>query len=465
MAQQVRQTLSAHQQLTLTPSLRLSLEVLRMASLDLQLFTTQKIEENPLLELSDPLSESPDPQLSEQVNSEAAADSGWDEGFDELWKEANGPDPSEENRPGPLERSSRIPSLQEHLFFQLCTLTEDVQILGLAQVLTEWLDEDGYLRTPTEELAQALSEEPDRIERAVRLLHRLDPPGVGARNLQESLLIQLDRRNLQESLAARIVRDHFEWLARKRWKNLSARLRVPAAQIQEAALFIGRLEPKPARNFFKEIASPLIPDLIIKQTSSGFEVELNDENLPRFRISRSYQALIRNPNTPTEAQHFIREKTRQGQWLINAIAQRNQTILAIGRQIVQLEKEYLEGGIRFLRPLTQEGVARRIGCHSSTVSRAVSGKSIQTPFGVIPLEGFFGGGIPHPEENNRCFSPKTIQAELAQLIANEDRAKPLSDEKLANRLHEQGYPVARRTVAKYRNTLNIPPAHLRHEAA
>lgn len=436
-----------------------------MAWGELCLFAQRQLEENPLLELSDGEAEEDDATPGESLCAGEGQASNGEDGFDDPWHPANGanhhPDPDEEPF-SPLDRSARTPTLREHLFLQLCSMGEDKETLGVAQALTEWLDADGYLRSPQEELAQALQVEPDLITRGIQLLHRLDPPGIGAKNLQECLLIQLARRELAESLAARIVKDHFDLLARRRLSTLSTRLKVSLPQIQEASRIIGGLEPKPARNFATEVATPLHPDLIVKQTPTGFEVDLNDEGLPCFRLSRTYQNLLRCPTTPREAKQFIREKTRQGRWLMRAIQQRNQTLLAIAREVVREEQPYLEGGVQFLKPLTQEEIARRLGCHASTVSRAIAGKSMQTPFGVTPLETFFGGGICHPQDASRRLCPQAIQAELAQIIAGENQAQPMSDQALAELLTRRGYPVARRTVAKYRTQLKIPPAYLRH---
>ena len=451
------------QHLTLTPSLRLALEVLRMPLMELRAYLHQQLEENPLLEETSEPSESSEPGAESPQTEEST--NGCEEEFVELWRQSEGilSQDKDEEEPPWHGAGGRIGSLYDHLIHQLRSVKSETPIQQAAEALLDWLESDGYLKTPLEEIARALGLEPAQMEQALALIQQCDPPGIGARSLPECLLLQLAHRKKTETLAFQIVRDHFPLLLKRRFNELASSTHVSLSEVEEAARAIAQLDPRPARNFSAGVAPPLVPDFIIRYSKNGSsEVELNDDDLPQLGLSSFYLGLLRNPSTDPEGKAFIREKMRQGIWLRKAIDQRNTTLLAIARCLVQLEKEYFSNGVHHLKPLTQEQVAHMIGCHPSTVSRAVSGKSIQTPYGVLPLEAFFGGGIAHPTEEGKRLSSQTIQAEIQTLISSEDPAQPLSDHALTQHLVTRGLPVARRTVAKYRTQLNILPARFRH---
>jgi len=298
------------------------------------------------------------------------------------------------------------------------------------------------------------------------VLHRLDPPGVGARSLSECLLIQLAHRNQSASLAARIIRDHFEVFTKRRLNELVGKLHASPAEVRAACETIARLDPKPARNFSADPALPLIPDLIVRKLEGNegdYEVELNDEALPRVTLNRRYRNLLRDPSAPADAKQFLRERLRQALWFLKALEQRNARLLSIGQRLVELERDYLEHGIMHLKALTQDEVAKVVGCHPSTISRGIAHKTIQTPYGIVPLEQFFGGGLADGPSPSSRISAHAVHAELQQILASEDPAHPLSDEILGETLRGRGYPLARRTVTKYREQLQILPAHLRRQ--
>ncbi|MBI3323726.1 MAG: RNA polymerase factor sigma-54 [Candidatus Omnitrophica bacterium] len=445
-------------QLTLTPSLRLSLEVLQMPLMHLQNYLSLQMEENPILEAT----ESTRIDGEAVLLKDATVSRDIDESFNELWRQSDGfhlPDPHEE--PYQPEAPARALSLLEHLAIQLGCAIGDGPQRQLAESLSGYLDDDGYLRTPLEEIAHAQEVSLQDVEAALQLLHRLDPPGVGARSLQECLLIQLEHQAEANSLAATIVQDHFELLAKRRIRQLAAKLHVSLQEAERAFAIITRLEPKPARNFSKEATAYHTPDLIMRELDGQYHVELNDEGLPRLSLSSRYRSLLRDGATSLEAKQFIRQKIRHAVWLLKAVNRRQETLLSIGRCLLALERDYFARGIVGLKALTHEEVAKLIGCHPSTISRATAGKTIQTPYGILQLEAFFGGGIANPNDEHAHLSPRTIQAEIKNLIASEDPLKPLSDQALAEQLKAQGYPLARRTVAKYRTSMKLLPAHLR----
>jgi len=427
---------------SLAPFVRFALEILQMPLAQLQRCVVEQVEENPLLELAD---RSLPPTKSTSVPV----------GDDEH---------PEEYR---ADLSSSLPhgsmSLREHLLFQLGCLPDDTPDLRTAHTLLEWLDSDGYLRTPLEDVAQAEGLTVAALEQGLAILQRLDPPGVGARSLSECLLVQLVQRNQSGGLAARIIREHFETFTKRRWNELVSRLHAAPSAVRAACEVITHLEPKPARSFSADLAPALVPDLIVRHVEGDYEIELNREELPRVTLSQRYRTLLRDPAAPADAKRFLRERLRQALWLLRAVEQRNARLLSIGRCLIELQRDYLERGLSHLKPLTQGEVAKAINCHPSTISRAVAHKTIQTPYGIVPLERFFGGGVDDGQHPSNRVSTHRIRAELKQLIASEDPTHPLSDEVLGAALRARGYPVARRTVAKYREQLSILPAHLRRQ--
>ncbi len=448
---------SVHQQLALTPALRLSLEILQMPLAELQTFLSQQLEQNPLLELQET-------QENPETASESSPSDSRDyeeEIFKDLWRQADNSSADADEEAPTHEFPARPILLHDHLLLQLRCLAANPEQLRIAEVILGWLDPDGYLREELTEIAHSVGCAATDVEEALRLIHRLDPPGVGARSLPECLLIQLVQRHEDDGLAARIVREHFDLLAARKIRTLASKLRVPLAEVQTACQLISHLNPKPARNFASESAPLQYPDLIIDQVQSEYHVELNDHALPRVGFNARYRSLLHDPSVSGDTKVFLRQKMRQAVWLFKAIHQRHDTLLAVARRLVDLEQDYLVHGIGALKPLTQEQVARLVGCHASTISRAIAGKSIQTPYGILPLEAFFGGGIKHPDQQGTRVSPRTVQAEIEHLIASENPSRPLSDQQLMAALKARGYPVARRTVAKYRTALKVLPAYLR----
>ncbi|MDP3722904.1 MAG: RNA polymerase factor sigma-54 [Candidatus Omnitrophota bacterium] len=444
---------------SLAPSLRFALEILQMPLAQLQRYVVEQVEENPLLELveasSAPAESTSAPSGNEQSEE---PDAGLPGSFHDA-SDREGVRDEELSYDGP----ARAVSLHEHLLFQLHCLPDDTPGLTPAEALIEWLDPDGYLRTPLEDIAQTEGLSVAVLKQGLAVLHRLDPPGVGARSLSECLLIQLAHRNQSASLAARIIRDHFETFTKRRLNELVGTLHASPSEVRAACEAIARLDPKPAGNFSADPALPLIPDLIVRKVGEQYEVELNEEALSRVRLNPRYRNLLRDPSAPADAKQFLRERLQQALWLLKALEQRSARLLGIGRCLVELERDYLENGVSHLRALTQDEVASAVGCHASTISRGIAHKTLQTPYGIVPLEQFFGGGIADGQHPSSRLSAHSIRAELTQLIASEDSAHPLSDQALMEDLRTRGYPVARRTVAKYREQLNILSAHLRRQ--
>ena len=320
------------------------------------------------------------------------------------------------------------------------------------------LDEHGYLEVPLEELAKAAGATLADAERVLRLIQELDPPGVGARDLRECLLIQLQVRG-KNGLALRIVQDHFELVKKRKLQAIARRCLTSVEEVQEAFREIQTLDPKPGRGFGTTSVSVLVPDAMIERVDGTYEVSLRWEEMPRLRISRYYRNLLKDPTAPDEVRQYLTEKINGALWLMKAIGSRNLTLKEIVRCIVCLEEEFLDKGPACLKPLTMEQVAQLVGRHKSTVCRAVANKYLQTPWGIVPLERFFGVGL--RQDSGTPVAEQQIKAEIRTLIEAEEPHKPLTDQELVDELKTRGVTVARRTVAKYREELKILPSHLR----
>ena len=467
MALQVKQT--THQHLLLAPNLTLALEVLRMPTMELQAFLRQRMEENPLLEMDEPEADL-DGAAEEEAEPTQTPEAAMEEDWASHWQQASSverghTEADPDALDGFLEQQPAKPqSFHESLFLQLgCQpLSPEERRLGEALVLR--LDEHGYLDGSLEPLAAELGAPLPQLEAALTLVQRLDPPGVGARDLRECLMLQLERAGAVESLAYRILRDQFTLFVQRTLSALAKATGSSLQQVEAACAELKRLNPKPGRLFSGDLPPSVIPDLVIVRRERHDDVELNDRAIPRLNVSRAYARMLKSPQTPDDAKAFLAAKFRQASWLIKAIEERNATVLAIGRCLISLQREFVLHGPKALKPLTQAQVASLIGRHASTVSRAITGKTIDTPYGVFRLEQLFPSGIPQapqPAEASPAISDATIKEEIRCLIAEEDARRPFSDEALARRLAERRIAVARRTVAKYRTTLRILPAHLR----
>ncbi len=300
----------------------------------------------------------------------------------------------------------------------------------------------------------------EEAEEMLGILQRLDPPGIAARDIQECLLIQLREQGELETLAYHLVADAFDDLKAHRWNELAKRFGVEPIDVQDAADSLARLDPKPGLKFSSGSDGYVTPDLVVEKIDDRYHVFLNDTGMPRLRLSRSYQEIARDRKKMTaENREFIASKMNSASWMIQAIEQRRQTMLKVMNFIVDRQREFFEKGIEYLKPLTLREVAEVINMHESTVSRVTNEKYVQTPRGVLPLKFFFSSAL--STASGEDASARSIRAKLEKLIAEEDTAKPLTDQQIVHLFQEQGIKIARRTVAKYRDQLGILPARMR----
>jgi RNA polymerase sigma-54 factor len=351
-------------------------------------------------------------------------------------------------------------TLQQHLQQQLDLSMVDPKVREAAQAILGNLDERGFLDLPAKDLGIRLGIKPVYLKAALRLVQTFDPAGVGAANIAESLLLQLERKGGTETIEYKVVRDHLEDLARKRHPQIAKALGTSIERITEAASRIGRLTPNPGGDFNPSGNPYIQPDVIIERDEDGsLSARLTGENLPDLRINDFYKDMLGKDGVNAKARQFLRDQIRDGRSLIRSISLRQETILAIAHKLIAHQVDFFNKGPRHLRPLTMNEIADELGMHATTVSRAVAGKYLQTPQGLVEMRSFFATG--YQTRDGEEVSNTGVREAIQQLVAAENPAKPLSDEALMKALAKQGIKVARRTVAKYREQLNILPSHLR----
>jgi RNA polymerase sigma-54 factor len=362
-------------------------------------------------------------------------------------------DHDEDKRPALENTLVRTSSLVDHLMWQLrlSDLTEREQtIIG---VLITNLDNDGYLRLPMEEAAFMADAELEETERLLRILQGFDPPGVAARSLSECLLLQLNQLGLGDSLAAVLVRDHLPALEGKRFDKLD---------IADAQRVIATLEPKPGRDYGDGDVRYVTPDVYIQKVGDELVVTLNDEGLPRLRVSQFYRRVL-GQGESSEAKGYIQDKMRAAAWLIKSIHQRQRTLFMVTHSIIKFQREFFEHGVSHLKPLVLKDVANDIGMHESTVSRATANKYAHTPQGIYELKYFFTSSLRGADGED--VSAESVRKKIKEIIGSEDPSSPFSDQSIAEKLAKDNIDIARRTVAKYRELMGILPSSKRRQFA
>jgi RNA polymerase sigma-54 factor len=484
---------SLRQELRVNPRLYQAMDMLYMPMMDLQQHLKQELLSNPFLELLEPEDEAPEQKDSEQEKEqkEKEEEMDWEEillnGF-EVGGTREQFEQLEYTEPVTVETKDLIDHLREQL--QMMTLSP--RQLLLAEEFLGNINEEGYLAASLEEILGSVNElvagharpqsEPEpgedvegaepappadvpyytmaEVEEMLAILQKLDPPGIGARDLRECLLIQLREEADTESLTFRLVHDAFPDLIAHRWNDLAKRFAVEPGAVQAAADGLARLDPKPGLKYSQQNDGYIIPDLIVEKIGGRYQVFLNDTGMPRLRLSRSYQEIARDKKKMTpENREFIASKMNSANWMIQAIEQRRQTMLKVMNFIVDRQRDFFEKGIEYLKPLTLREVAEVINMHESTVSRVTNEKYVQTPRGVLPLKFFFSSAL--ATASGEDASARSIRAKLQKMVGEEDSGKPLTDQQIVHLFQEQGIQIARRTVAKYRDQLGILPARMR----
>ncbi len=463
--QRFDQSQSLQQQQTIAPQMQQSLQLLQTPTLELRHLIQEELDSNPTLEdesIEVSLEETSSPDEDEEFDKEFAELSQMDEEWREYMAQARVAAPprddAEERHQFMMDSLVTQVTLQEHLLHQLGMSDAEGRLRETVAMLIGNIDDNGFLQVDLEDLSMDMGIPLPDLEAARDTVQSFVPVGVGAADLRECLLIQLERLGKSHSLEYRVVDGFLDELARKRFPQIAKKLSVSAEQITQAAEFIGTLDPHPGSRFSNDDTNSYVtPDVTVGKIDGEWVVTLNNEQIPRLRISNAYKDLM--ANNSKEARGYIREKIRSGKFLIKSIHQRQQTIQAIADEIVKRQAEFFEYGPSRLRPMNMARVAEEVDVHETTVSRAVSGKYMETPHGVFEMKYFFTTG--YETESGEAMSNRGVKQALADLVSEEDPKKPWSDANLVKELEKRGMKIARRTVAKYREALNILPSHMR----
>lgn len=365
----------------------------------------------------------------------------------------------DEKRQFLFDSLTQPPSLRTELTEQLRQGEVPADLLEVAELIVGNLTDEGYLATPLGTLAQTSGVPVEQLEAALPHVQALDPAGIAARDLRECLLLQLERKGRKESIEYIVVRDHLEALGRRRYQDMATKLGVYPDEIQDAAENIAKLQPRPGLALCPAEPEYVVPEVTVTRVEDGFRVTLNDEPLPRLRISHAYKDLLTQAGTNPEVRDYLREKMRAGKFLMRCLDQREQTIQRIAEEIVRRQRDFFEQGPAALKPMTMAQVAEVVGVHETTVSRAVAGKFMDTPLGLVEMRALFTSGV--ATSSGGSVASTGVKELIAEMVRNENSAQPLTDDQIEARLKAQGIQIARRTVAKYRNELRILPVAMR----
>jgi RNA polymerase sigma-54 factor len=485
MALEIRQVQKLAQQLVMTPQLQQAIKLLQLSRVELEELISQELQENPTLEETPPgekeegqeaavageaeISETPLPEIKRELSTaDKIGTLDWQEYLDTHYNSVHGSLTAEASRDeddGPPSWENTLTkktSLEDHLVWQLRMSRLSEREEGIGSYMIGNLDEHGYLGIPVEEVCQATGASAEEAEQVLKQIQFFDPVGVAARDLRECLLVQLQNLGLEGSLAARIVADHLIQLENKRYDRMARELGVSVEEIVQASHVIASLEPRPARGFEEEEIRTIIPDVVVEKISGEYVVFLNDEGIPRLRVSSLYRRLAGQEGEEEErARQYLQEKVRAATWLIKSIQQRQQTLYRVTQSIFKFQRDFLDLGVRHLKPMVLKDVAEDIGMHESTVSRATANKYVHTPQGLFELKYFFQSGL--KSGNGEDVASESVKDKIRSIISTEDPKRPYSDQYIAGLLSQESIDIARRTVAKYREAMGILPSSKRRQ--
>jgi RNA polymerase sigma-54 factor len=506
MALELKQQVRLSQQLVMTPQLQQAIKLLQLSRMELVGLVQHELEENPVLE---EVQEGEEERESSEAAGQEGADAGDDAGATDAELEPDrvgeleaapaeaiaeeGGEPGEtleagaepeptdaekiadvewesyaesqpqtgmreviddEDRPSIDATLTRRENLSDHLLWQLQLASFPPEEEVAARFIVGNLDERGYLQSSLEELSRQAGIKVEVVESALKRVQEFDPAGVAARDLRECLLIQVRALGIDDPLVLRILQDHLETLIKRDFRGLARDLCVPIEQVAAAALVIGRLEPRPGRAFGGEDPIYIVPDIYVHRVGDQFHVVLNDDGLPRLRVSALYRGVLAKGSPASkDTRDYVHEKVRSAMWLIKSIHQRQRTIYKVMQSIIKYQREFFEKGINFLRPLNLRDVADDIGMHESTVSRVTTNKYAHTPQGIFELKYFFNSSISRVQGD--AVASESVKERIRRLIVNEDPRRPLSDQRIAEMLRVANIDIARRTVTKYRESMNL----------
>jgi RNA polymerase sigma-54 factor len=436
--------------LVMTPELRQAITILQYSATDLVSYLQEQANENPVIELQDAAAEMAPAKLERPT-------------VEIDWKEivsnrATGEYSAQKNEStyNPLDFVHReTTTLYEHLESQLGYVKGFTPLQRkIALFLIGNLDEKGYLEITLEEAAERLQASLEEIEDVLSVLHHFDPVGVGARSLEECLLLQLQHQGLDDDKIVQVVQNHLQDLANNRYQRIAEKVGCTIQDVQSMADLLRSLNPRPGAAFSHADTRYVIPDVTVEKVEDEYIVLVNDVATPRLKINSFYEKMLSQQKSQDEAKQFIHEKLNAALWLARSLEQRRLTLMRVTQAIVDMQRDFFDRGIHYLKPMTQKEIAERVNLHESTISRATSNKYVQTPRGIFELKYFFTSAL--STANGEAASSESVKRRIKALIEQEDRKQPLSDQKLTELLLEEGIEISRRTVAKYREEMMIP---------
>ncbi len=481
MALEQKLSLKIAQKLVLTPQLQQAIKLLQLSRLELEQEIGQQMVENPVLEVGTEGEDVPSERVAEaeaatEANETSMADIDVEAFFSDYIADSSMEGPSmsfsSENEQRLENVASEPMGLRDHLLWQLHLLDCPAMFIPVAEFIIGNLDDDGFLSVSDDEIAEATDASPDQVAEAIQIVRSLDPPGIAARSTQECLLLQLDTLDSQGAIAEieegafenlrHILAEHWDDLLHQRWGLLAEDLGCTVDDLKPIIEVVRRLDPKPGRMFYQERNYYVEPDVHVSKADDDYVISLNDDGLPRLRISSQYRRMLEGEQLDPSASNYLREKMRSALWLMKSIDQRQRTIYKVARSIVDHQRGFFEHGLEHLKPMVLRDVAEDIGMHESTVSRVVSNKYMHTPRGLFPMKYFFHSGVDSARGGN--VSSLVVKERIRKIIESEDAQRPLSDSKIMKLLQREGIRLARRTVAKYREEIGVPSSDQRKRA-
>ncbi len=473
------------QRMVMTPQLQQAIKLLALSRLELTQMVDLEMTENPLLEETS--SDSPDEEMGESHSSESGEetrenqegdspekseemDLKWEDAYEDDDRERIESDVTSETpqaRPSYEQTLAKSISLNDHLLWQLGLIALSERDKGIGADLIGNIEDNGYLETSLEEIAAGMGITASEVLRVLKVVQQFDPPGVGARNLVECLLIQTELLGLSGSLVETVIKNHLENIEKRRYAQIAKECNVLLEEILQASKIIEHLEPKPGRPFYTNDNFNIIPDVFVVKLEDdedtlekgGYAVVLNDDGMPKMKISSYYRSLLRSKQPGEETTRaYLKEKFQSAMWLIRSIDQRNQTILKVANSILKFQYAFMEKGVSQLKPLVLKQVAEDIAMHESTVSRVTTHKYIYTPQGIFELKYFFNGALASVGGDTEQRSSLAVREQIERIVSEENTADPLTDQEIVDKLKTEGVEMARRTVSKYRAELKISPA-------
>ncbi|OPY18243.1 MAG: RNA polymerase sigma-54 factor [Syntrophus sp. PtaB.Bin075] len=483
MAFELKQNLKLSQQLIMTPQLQQAIKLLQLSRMEMIDVINQEMEENPLLEdaPADEYDETERNHGSEEGKTPEREELRGIERTEEITGEGDGKeefdwnsyledygtfgttyDRSDGEAPNWDNVLTEKSTLTDHLMWQLKLSRLTDQEMRVGEQIIGNLDANGYLAASIEEIAGLENVSEKDVETVLKKIQEFDPPGIAARNLQECLLIQVKMLGIQNQLVEAIIQDHMKDLEIKNYNHISRKNKVPVDDVFQAVMIISNMDPRPGSVYNEEKIQAIIPDVYVFKSGDDYKIVLNDDGLPRLRISNFYKEIMGNVKGDSNSESgrkYIRERVQSATWLIKSIQQRQRTIYKVAESIVRHQREFFDRGINYLKPLVLRDIAYDVEMHESTISRVVTNKYMYTPRGIFELKYFFSSSI--QRKSGEAIASKSVKEEIRRVIGAEDPLHPYSDQEIVSILESKGIKIARRTVAKYREMMNILPSSRR----